>query len=94
MLDTNETISRLQSSSVRNSLVLIVVNVLALVSVFTGKVFDIDAIKAAMDTWLPLAINAATAYWGWKAYKGRVNATREIEPLPIREEIKSIMKKE
>ena len=94
MLDPNDTISRLQSGSVRNAIVLIVVNVLVLVSAIAGKVFDVDAIKEAMEFWLPQVINALTVYWGWRAYKGRVEAQKQIEPLPWKDEIKTLVKKD
>ena len=78
-LDNEETITRLQSTTVRSAIVLIVINVLTLIATFTGRTFDIDAIKSALDTWLPIAIQIASAWFGWKAYTGRVNATKQIE---------------
>lgn len=78
-LDEQDTITRLQSSTVRAALVLIIINVLTLIATFTGKTFDIDAIQNALNTWLPIAIQIASAWFGWKAYSGRVSATQKIE---------------
>jgi hypothetical protein len=91
-LDAQETISRLQSASVRNSLILIAVNGLALFAAISGKTFDIESIQKAMETWLPLLINAASMLWGWNAYRGRVTAETKIEPLPWRTEIATLLK--
>ena len=91
-MDEKEVISRLQSSTVRSALTLIVVNVLTLVTVFTGKALDIEAIKGAMELWLPIGINLLSVGLGWRAYKGRVNAEKKIEPLPWKDELKSLKK--
>lgn len=92
MLNTDETISRLQSSTVQSALKLVVINIAVLVVTFTGITMDIEAIKSMTETWLPLGINVLSAYWGYKAITGRVSATSTIQPLPWREEIASIKK--
>ena len=91
--DPDETISRLQSSTVRNALILVIVNVLTIVTVFTGKTLNIEAIKTGLDMGLPLAINVASVWWGWRAYRGRVIADTRIQPLPWKEEIQSLKEK-
>lgn len=80
MLDENETIEKLQSSTVRAALIAMIINILTLFGIFTGKVFDIEAIKQGLELGLPAIINIATVYLGWKAYKGRVSADKKIDP--------------
>lgn len=94
MLDPDHTISRLQSGSVRASIIQIVLGVLSIVSVFTGIVFDIEIIKAALENGVTIVTSAFSVYLAWKAYKGRVEAEKQIQPLPWRQEIKTLVKKD
>ena len=68
----------LQSATIRAALGLIVVNVLALVTMATGKAFDIAAIQDLLDRGVTLAVNAVTIYYGVKAIRGRIAATEPI----------------
>ncbi len=94
MLDPNDTISRLQSGSVRASIIQIVLGVLSIVSVFTGIVFDVEVIKTALENGVTIVTSALSVYLAYKAYKGRVEAQKQIEPLPWRQEIKTLVKKD
>lgn len=78
-MDENNTITPLQSQTIRAALTAIAVNAVALLTMATGKVFDITQIQHAIDAGVPLAINAISIYYGIKAYRGRMNATAIIK---------------
>lgn len=77
-LDEDDTIPPLQSDTIKAAVAAIVINGLTLVTIFTGKVFDIATIKMYVELGVPLAVNALSVYLGWKAFKGRMNATQAI----------------
>lgn len=92
-MDAKETINQLQSSTVRASIVNIVISVLSIVTVFTGIAFDVEWIKDAINFGITALGSGASIYLSWKAITGRISATKEIEPLPWLEAAKN-MKKE
>lgn len=79
-MDDTDPITPLQSATVRAALKAVAVNALALVTVATGKAFDLDAVNALLDGGVTLAVNAITIYYGVRAIRGRINATRTIQP--------------
>ena len=78
-MDDTDPISPLQSSTIRAALKTIAVNLLALVTVATGKAFDLTAVQDALDGGVTLAVNAVTIYYGVKAIRGRIAATETIK---------------
>ncbi len=92
MLNEEKTINQLQSSTVKAALIAIVINVLALVTAFTGVAFDIEMIKTVMEFGITAIVNAASIYLGWKAIKGRIFAENKVEPLPWLEAAKTLKK--
>jgi hypothetical protein len=92
-LNEENTINQLQSTTVRTAMIAIVVNVLALVTAFSGVAFDIDLIKTVMEFGLTGVSSVATIYLCWRSIKARISATEKIEPLPWLEAAKN-MKKE
>ena len=71
-------ISPLQSSTIRAALKAILLNALTLVTMLTGKVFDIGQLQDLLDRGVTLAVNAATIYYGVNAIRGRIAATEPI----------------
>lgn len=92
-LDATNVINQLQSTTVRAALGAIVVNGLMLVTTFTGITFDVEWIKNILNFGITAFANAATIYLAYRAIKGRIFATKQIEPLPWLEAAKN-MKKE
>lgn len=86
--------SRLQSKTVR-ALVLaaIVTSANAGIALF-GINIDVESVKFWSDVGLQFLGDGLTLGLLWKAYKGRVNADTTIKPLPWKEEIKTLIKKE
>ena len=82
MLDQEDVITRLQSDTVKAALKGAIINVVTLVAVATGKVFDIQQIQMAVDLGIPALVNIVSLYYYYKAYKGRVNATQAIATKP------------
>lgn len=81
-------ITPLQSGTIRAALKAIAVNALALVTVATGKAFDIQAVQTLIDDGVTLAVNAASIYFAYKTIRGRMNATATIQTKPATEENK------
>ena len=77
-MDDTDPITPLQSATVRAALKAVAVNALALVTVATGKAFDLDAVNSLLDGGVTLAVNAITIYYGVRAIRGRINATKTI----------------
>lgn len=75
----NEFIKQLDSSTVRAALIIIVANIFALIKAFTNLDFDLDFIKLVTEQGVNLGISALTILAGYKAYKGRLGATKKIE---------------
>ncbi len=71
-------ISPMQSATIKAAITAIAINAVTLIAVFTGKTFDIETIKTAIDYGVPMAVNALSMYYGWKAIKGRINATKVV----------------
>ena len=78
-MDDTDPITPLQSATVRAALKAIAVNALALVTVATGKAFDLDAVQELLDGGVTLVVNAVTIWYGWKAIRARINATQTIQ---------------
>lgn len=78
-LDSQDPISPLQSDTVRAAIKAIVINVVTLIAVFSGKQFNIAQIQTAIDYGLPLLANLLSMYYGWRAIQGRINATQTIK---------------
>lgn len=70
--------SALDSTTIKAAISAIVINVLTLVAIFTGRTFDIATIQIGIDYGVPLLVNMASAYFGYQALKGRMNATQPI----------------
>ena len=81
-MDETDPITPLQSATVRAALKAVAVNLLALVTVATGKAFDVDAVNHLVDAGATAAVNALSIYYAWKAYRGRLKATKVIRPEP------------
>ena len=75
-------ITPLQSGTIRAAIGAIVVNMLALVTVATGKAFDITAIQDLVNNGVTLGVNAVSIYYGIRAIRGRMNATATIQKQP------------
>jgi hypothetical protein len=73
-----EPINPLQSSTIRAAIIAIVTNVLAIAAYFTGKVFDIELVRVLTEQGLIVLTAGVNIWFGWKAFKGRVNATQHI----------------
>lgn len=69
----------LQSDTIKAALTGLIINALTLVTVFTGKTFDIGFIQEAIDAGVPAVINAISMYYYWRAWQGRVSATQIIK---------------
>lgn len=78
-MDELNTITPLQSKTIRAALWGIAFNALTLVTLATGKAFDIDAIQHALDYGVTMAVNAASIWYGYKAIRARMNATAVIK---------------
>lgn len=78
-MDEDNTITPLESATIRNALKMIALNVLTLITMATGKVFDIEAIQNLLDQGATLGINAVSVYYGCKAIRARINATEIIK---------------
>lgn len=74
----NETKTAWDSTTIKAAVSAIVINVLTLVAIFTGRTFDIATIQAGIDYGIPLIVNMVSAYLGYKALVGRFNATQPI----------------
>ena len=81
-MDETDPITPLQSATVRAALKAVAVNLLALVTVATGKAFDLDAVNHLIDTGATTAVNVASIYYAWKTYRGRLAATKIIQTKP------------
>lgn len=77
-MDEINTITPFQSETIKAAVKCIAVNAATLITLATGKAFDVDAINAALDQGAGLVINAISMYYAWKAYRGRMNATATI----------------
>ena len=77
-LNDSEPITPLQSQTIKAALAAIVLNTVTLITVFTGRTFDIEAIQEMVDFGIPMAVNFLSIYFGWKAIKGRMKATHMI----------------
>ncbi len=77
-LDDSNPLPELQSSTIKACIGAIVINGLTLVTMLTGKTFDIDAIQNAISLGVPMFVNALTMYLSWRAWQGRKNATQVI----------------
>ena len=75
-------ITPLQSGTIRAALKAIAVNLLALVTVATGKAFDIQGVQTLIDNGVTLGVNAVSIYYGVRAIRGRMNATATIQTKP------------
>lgn len=93
MLDKENTINQLQSATTRAAIVQVVIGVLTLITAFTGVIFDIESIKAAMEMWLPIATGILTTWYGVKGYKGRIAAESKVVAQPWKTAVKSILEK-
>lgn len=69
-----ETKTLLQSSTVRNSIVGLVISILTLITAVTGKVFDIAMIQSVIEQGWALVPFFFTAYTSFRAIIGRKNA--------------------
>jgi hypothetical protein len=78
-VDDINTIAPLQSATIRAALKAIALNAVTLLTLATGKAFDIDAIQDALDYGVTMAINAASIWYGYKAIRARMNATAVIK---------------
>ena len=78
-MDELNTITPLQSDTIKAALKAIAFNAVTLITLATGKAFDIDAINSALDQGAGLVINLVSIYYGWRAYRGRMNATAIIK---------------
>ena len=78
-MDETNTITPLQSQTIRAALAAIVINALTLVTMATGKVFDVQAIQQVLDYGVTMAVNAASIWYGYKAIRARMNATSTIK---------------
>jgi len=71
-------ITPLQSDTIKAALKAIAVNGIALLTIFTGKAFNVDAINQAIDLGVPMIINGISMYYAYRAIQGRINATKTI----------------
>ena len=85
MLDQQNTIKALESGTVQQALKIIVIQAFVVAAAVTGRVFDIDAIKVALDNGITILTAAGTAWYAWKAIKARINATQAIAKPPTEE---------
>ncbi len=69
-----DTKTALQSSTIRNSVVGLVVSLLTLIACITGKAFDIPMIQGIIEQGWALIPFAITAYTSVRAIIGRKNA--------------------
>ena len=78
-MDETNTITPLQSETIKAALKAIAINAIALLTILTGKAFDITQIQNAIDAGVPLGINIISIYYAYKTYRGRMNATAIIK---------------
>lgn len=79
-MDELNTITPLQSDTIKAALKAIAMNAVTLITLATGKAFDIDAIQHALDYGVTMAINAASIWYGYRAIRARIGATQIIKP--------------
>lgn len=69
-----------QSATIRNALAVIILQLVAILGEVTGRVYDLDQIRALLDMGLPMAFNALTLWFGWRAIRARLRATEPVQP--------------
>lgn len=67
-----------ESQTIRNSVGIIIVQALNIAAILTGKVFDIEQVRFLVDNGLPVAFDTISLFMGYRAIKGRVNASQPI----------------
>ena len=85
-----ETISRLQSKTFKAALRGFVFNAVAVAAIIFGKTFDLDAIGRYFELGWFLLIAGYNMWEFRNAGKGRVEAEKQIQPLPWKQEIQSL----
>lgn len=73
-----EIINPLESGTIRNAAIGMIIHVITIVAVVTGKVFDIEFIKVILDNGYIVLMNAVAMWLEWKAIQGRMKATEMI----------------
>jgi len=79
-MDELNTITPLQSDTIKAALTAVVLNAATLITLATGKAFDIEAIQNALNYGVTMAVNAASIWYGYKAIRARMSATAIIKP--------------
>lgn len=77
-MDEINTITPLQSDTIKAALKAIAANVGCLISLYTGKPYDGDMADFLINNGVTIAANAASIWYAWKAIRGRINATAII----------------
>jgi hypothetical protein len=79
MLEDESPIPALQSDTIKAALKGLIINAMTLATVATGKTFDVTFIQQMIDAGVPTLINVISMYYYWRAWQGRVNATKTIQ---------------
>jgi hypothetical protein len=77
-LDTEDTITPLQSATVLNALKAMVPQVVAIVAIVTGKTLDVDVLQRIIDSGGLVCLSLWTIYYQCRTIKSRINATQAI----------------
>jgi hypothetical protein len=73
-----QSITPLQSDTIKAALKAIAVNGITLLAVLTGKAFDVDAVNQSIDLGAPIAVSLINLYYSVRVIQGRINATKTI----------------
>lgn len=68
-----------QSATIRNAIAVIIVQLVAISAEVTGRVYDLDQIKFLLDNGMPLAFDAISMFFGYRAIKSRMKADEPIK---------------
>jgi hypothetical protein len=77
-LDTENTITPLQSATVLNALKAMVPQVVAIVAIVTGKSMDVEVLQRIIDSGGVVCLCLWTIYYQVRTIKSRINATQAI----------------
>lgn len=77
-LDDDNSIKPLESKTIQAALAAVIINGLTLITVVSGKSFNVAVIQQYVDLYVPIVVNGITMFLGYRAIKGRMNATSTI----------------
>ena len=78
MNDGEQMITPLQSTTIRTLIIGMVIQIITVIGIITGKVFDVHLINTLVDSGYTVLVNGIVVILQWKAIQGRIKATEII----------------